>query len=89
MEEFVLISGLSDERFTNYFRLHKDSLVISSLTRGDVLEVGCNAQKTIGSKNNVALHYIRQEDASPTMRSGAEQNQKLVPRTKLGKAAVQ
>jgi hypothetical protein len=30
MEEFILILGLSDERFTNYFRLHKDSLIIGT-----------------------------------------------------------
>jgi hypothetical protein len=84
MEELILISGLSDERFTNYFRLPKGSLVICSLIRGDILDAGCSVQKPTGSKNNVALHYIKQEDASRTMRPGAEQDQKLVPRTKLG-----
>ena len=32
MEEFVLMLGLSDERFTNYFRLHKDSLFIGTVS---------------------------------------------------------
>jgi hypothetical protein len=32
MEEFILILGLSDERYTNYFRLHKDGLVIGTVS---------------------------------------------------------
>jgi hypothetical protein len=32
MEEFILILGLFDERFTIYFRLHKDSLVIGTFS---------------------------------------------------------
>jgi len=79
IEDIILMSRLSDERFTNYFRLHKGRLI-----RGDLLDAGCNAQKTVETKNNVALHFIRQKGASRTMWPGAEQNQKLVPRTKPG-----
>jgi hypothetical protein len=32
MEEFILILGLSDERFKNYFRLHKDNLVLGTVS---------------------------------------------------------
>lgn len=54
--EFALTKELTNEKFTNYFRLSRDQFQeMHEIIKNQIEQVGCNASRPIGTEEKLAV----------------------------------